>query len=87
MSPAAAGLLPPVGPLARRAVRLGRRVRSYLSGAGLSTPRPPGDPLPAAEMRGVSAAGGEARRSGGPALGVPGRGGAAGRGGGREEGC
>lgn len=75
-----------VGPSPGELCGSGRRARRYLSGAaglaaggaGLSAPRPPGDPLPAVGMRGVSAA----SRGGGPALGVPGRGGEAGRGGG-----
>lgn len=71
-----------------------RRVRRYLrgaarsaaGGAGLCAPRPPGDPLPAAGMRGVSAEGGESRREPGSRRSRGERRGGAGRGaGGRKD--
>lgn len=82
-----------VGPSPCELCGSGRRARRYLSGAacsaaggaGLSAPRPPGDPLPAGEMRGVSAAGGESRRGPGSRRAREGRRGGAGRGGGRKD--
>lgn len=59
-----------VGPSPGELCGWGRRARRYLRGAarlaaggvGFSSPRPPGDPLPEVEMRGVSEAGGESRQ-------------------------
>lgn len=64
------GRLVLVGPSPGELCGPGRRARRFLSGvarsaaggAGLSVPRPPGDPLLAVGMRGVSTEGGESRR-------------------------
>lgn len=92
--PGAGGRLALVGSSPGELCGSGRRVRRYLrgaaclaaGGAGLCAPRPPGDPLSAARMRGVSAEGGESRRGPGSRRSRGQRRGGAGRGaGGRKD--